>query len=246
MNPEELIGFAIPVTYLSMYIGERLWPARNFPKVSWWGAVGIVCLLLMMTVGVMAPLLIPVEFLATHRLLDGSRLGVVGGAFAGFVLIEFVVYAYHRACHKSSLMWRAIHQMHHAPSRLDIPGAVLFHPFELAVQNALSIGFLVFVLGLEPLAVALIGYALAFCSLFQHWNVRTPRWLGYFIQRPEAHCHHHELNVHASNYADLPFIDMLFGTFKNPEEFSGKVGFSGSPSYKKMLIGIDVSNGAAG
>jgi sterol desaturase/sphingolipid hydroxylase (fatty acid hydroxylase superfamily) len=73
--------------------------------------------------------------------------------------------------------------------------------------------------------------------------VRTPTWLGYVIQRPEAHCRHHELNVHASNYSDFPIIDMIFGTFQNPREFEGRVGFEERASYGKMLIGVDVSAG---
>ena len=74
----------------------------------------------------------------------------------------------------------------------------------------------VIVLGLDPLAAALVGYVAAFYGMFQHWNVRTPRWLGYFIQRPEAHCEHHRLGVHANNYGDLPLWDMLFGTLPQP------------------------------
>ena len=54
----------------------------------------------------------------------------------------------------------------------------------------------VIVLGLDPLAAALTGYFLAFFSFFQHWNVRTPQWVGYLIQRPESHCVHHRMGVH--------------------------------------------------
>jgi sterol desaturase/sphingolipid hydroxylase (fatty acid hydroxylase superfamily) len=111
------------------------------------------------------------------------------------------------------------------------------------MQNVLAIGVTVFALGLDPLAAAVIGYIGAFYGLFQHWNVRTPAWLGYVIQRPEAHCHHHELNVHAYNYADLPIWDIVFGTFKNPDTFEGRVGFADDPSYAKMLVGIDVNEG---
>ena len=57
-----------------------------------------------------------------------------------------------------------------------------------------------------------------FSAMFQHMNKRTPHWVGYFIQRPESHSLHHGRGVHAYNYADLPLVDMLFGTFANPEE----------------------------
>jgi sterol desaturase/sphingolipid hydroxylase (fatty acid hydroxylase superfamily) len=224
-----------------MYVVEKIWPARAFPKVRGWGLIGIGFMILSMTFGVVAPLVLPVDWLATHRLLDGTKLGVAGGLAVGFLVVELAFYTYHRACHNVPFMWRAFHQMHHGPQRLDIPGALVFHPLELVVQNVVSIGVLVFVLGLDPLAAAFTGYALAFYGLFQHWNIKTPRWLGYVIQRPEAHCHHHELEVHASNYADFPLIDLAFGTFKNPESFEGRVGFARKASFAKMLVGIDVS-----
>jgi len=96
---------------------------------------------------------------------------------------------------------------------------VLFHPFEMVVQVLLQLLVTVIVLGLDPLAAALVGVVAAFHGVFQHWNVRTPRWLGYLIQRPESHCLHHERGVHARNYADFPLWDMLFGSFDNPRDF---------------------------
>jgi sterol desaturase/sphingolipid hydroxylase (fatty acid hydroxylase superfamily) len=243
MAIEEILGLSVPVVYLGMFATERIWPARKFPKIGWWGLVGFLFLVLMMTIGIIAPLLLPVEWLATHRLLDGTKLGVVGGTIVGFVVVELVVYAYHRACHSSSILWRGVHQMHHAPQRLDMPGATVFHPFELVLQNVLLIGTLVFVLGLEPLAAALVASIAGFYAMFQHWNVRTPRWLGYVIQRPESHCIHHQRNVHAKNYSDLPLVDMLFGTFENPATFEGEVGFE-KASFAKMLVGVDVNAGA--
>jgi sterol desaturase/sphingolipid hydroxylase (fatty acid hydroxylase superfamily) len=75
--------------------------------------------------------------------------------------------------------------------------------------------------------------------MFQHTNIRTPRWLGYIVQRPESHSCHHERGVHARNYGDLPLFDMLFGTFHNPERFEGECGFhdGGSARVGAMLIG---------
>jgi sterol desaturase/sphingolipid hydroxylase (fatty acid hydroxylase superfamily) len=243
MKIEDILALAVPLTYFLMYGVERRLPAREFPKIQWWGFVGVGFMILMMAVAVITPMLIPGQWLDAHRLMNGTRLGVIGGVIAGFIAAELGVYAYHRACHRFAFLWRAFHQMHHGPQRIDIPGSVVFHPLELVAQNVTSIGIIVFILGLEPVAGAIIGYLVAFCALFQHWNVKTPHWIGYIIQRPEAHCHHHEFNVHAYNYADLPLIDMIFGTFKNPVSFEGRVGFEDKPSFAKMLVGIDISRG---
>lgn len=99
---------------------------------------------------------------------------------------------------------------------------------------------LTLVLGLDPLAAGITEYVALVYSLFQHWNVRTPRWLGYVIERPESHCVHHERGVHASNYSDFPLWDILFGSFKNPATFDGHVGFDVPAPVTDMLVFSDV------
>ncbi len=130
--------------------------------------------------------------------------------------MEGVIYAWHRTAHNVGFLWRGFHQMHHSPRRVDIAGSLVFHPLEMVVQVLLQLAVTVIVLGIDPLAAALVGYLVAFNGLFQHWNVRTPQWLGYLIQRPESHCVHHRMGVHYYNYSDFPPWDMLFGTFRNP------------------------------
>jgi sterol desaturase/sphingolipid hydroxylase (fatty acid hydroxylase superfamily) len=245
MTTEEILGFAVPVLYVIMLVAERLFPARQFPPIKAWTLIGAGFLVASMAAGILAPFYVPLDWLAEHRLMDGTRLGVAGGAVVGFLAFELLFYGYHRLAHRVPLVWKMGHQMHHAPQRLDISSALVFHPFEQMLLNALLLGVGLFVFGLEPLSIAIIGAVLGFNALFQHWNVRTPTWLGYVIQRPEAHCRHHELNVHASNYSDFPIIDMVFGTFENPREFEGRVGFEERASYGKMLIGVDVSAGDA-
>jgi sterol desaturase/sphingolipid hydroxylase (fatty acid hydroxylase superfamily) len=104
----------------------------------------------------------------------------------------------------------------------------------MVMQALMQLFATVIVLGLVPLAAALVGYVAAFYGLFQHWNVRTPRWLGYLIQRPEAHCEHHRLGVHADNYGDLPLWDLLFASFRNSATFAGECGFA-APADRRML-----------
>ena len=110
--------------------------------------------------------------------------------------------------------------------------------FTFVGSLALVLGF-----GVSADAAILINYAATFMGMFQHANISTPRWLGYVIQRPESHNYHHERGVHARNYGDLPLFDILFGTFHNPEDFAGQVGFfdGGSKKVGPMLIGKVIS-----
>jgi len=243
METTDLVGLLIPITYFTMLAVEARWPARVFPPRRGWRWLGIGFLLLIATVGATVPMLLPADWLADHRWLDGSGLGVAGGTLVGWIVFSAVAYAYHRTVHTVPLLWRLLHQIHHSPQRVDISGAVLFHPFEMVVQTLLQLFITVVVLGLEPLAAALVGVVVAFHGMFQHWNVHTPRWIGVFIQRPEAHCEHHRLGVHAGNYGDLPWWDLLLGTFRNPAEFEGRCGFE-APADRRlaaMLACLDVN-----
>ena len=225
MDASDLIGLAVPATYFVFLATEKLWPAREFPPRRGWQWIGVGFLLLIGTVSTVVPLLVPEDWLAAHRWMDGSPLGIAGGAIAGYFVLSAVAYAWHRSVHNVGFLWRGFHQLHHSPQRVDIPGSVVFHPLEMIAQASMQLFVSMVVLGLDPVAAALVGYLAAFYGMFQHWNVRTPRWLGYVIQRPESHCVHHRKGVHYYNYADFPLWDILFGTFRNPRQYIGECGF---------------------
>jgi sterol desaturase/sphingolipid hydroxylase (fatty acid hydroxylase superfamily) len=239
---EEALLLAFPATYLVMLGVESLFPARPFPKVRWWRSLGVLGLAMVMSVSIVTPMLLPVEWLERHRLIDASKLGVPLGVVAGYLVVSLLSSLWHRALHESTLLWRLCHQMHHAPRRLDLSGGNVFHPLDVLMFTVVQVVALTLVIGLDPLAAALTGYVAGFYTLFQHWNVRTPRWLGFVIQRPEAHCKHHELGVHASNYSDFPLWDLLLGSFDSPERFDGRVGFDKPSPFLKMLFFVDVND----
>ncbi len=183
------------------------------------------------------------RWLPELRLWDASSLGLIPGALLGYLVITFVYYWWHRARHEIPFLWRWFHQVHHSPQRIEIITSFYKHPIELLANGALSSLVLYVLVGLDPgagaLAVAFTGVA----ELFYHWNVRTPYWLGFLIQRPESHCVHHRAGWHRSNFADLPLWDMLFGTFDNPRRFDSACGFgpAGEAQLGPMLLGRDVN-----
>ena len=198
--------------------------ARAFPYIRFWRLKGIASTFLYFAVATFAPLLWD-GLLGENRLFDASGLPLAAQVAGGVLAIELGVYVWHRTMHATPFLWRWFHQMHHSAERVDIWGALYFHPLD--VIGFTFVGSLCLVLGFGITAEAAIAVNLlaTFCGLFQHANIRTPRWLGYFVQRPESHSLHHERNVHARNYGDIPIFDMIFGTFENPVEFSGEVGF---------------------
>ena len=99
--------------------------------------------------------------------------------------------------------------------------------------GSLSLTLLV---GISPQAISWYWYATMFLAIFQHTNIKTPRWLGYIVQRPESHSIQHQKCIHAYNYSDLPIFDIIFGTFKNPKNFSKEIGFYDGSSHKLKEI----------
>jgi sterol desaturase/sphingolipid hydroxylase (fatty acid hydroxylase superfamily) len=247
MTLEDVIGLGIFGSFFVMMGLEGAFPARRYPSRRLWRLKGFAFLMAMAGVATLTPLLLPVDFLAAHRLIDGTSLGIAGGAAVGYVVFSFFAYVWHRAQHRFDFLWRTFHQMHHAPVRFDMGGAALFHPLEVAAYVVLTTLTTTLVLGLRPEAAALTGLVAQLYSFFQHMNVRTPRLLGYVIQRPEAHFVHHQRDVHAYNYGDFPLWDILLGTFKNPAQFGEEdVGFA-EPADRRlgaMLLFRDVSESA--
>ncbi len=177
-------------------------------------------------------------------LLNGAALGTVGGTIVGLLAYELVHYGYHRLAHEWDPLWRFTHQMHHSAESVDAFGAFYIHPIDNAVFTTIGSLILFPVLGLNLEAGLLANVFLTFNAVFQHANIRTPRWLGYFIQRPESHRVHHGRGIHRYNYSDLPLWDMLFGTFKNPADEGAKAaGFYDFASTRiwDMLAFRDVS-----
>jgi sterol desaturase/sphingolipid hydroxylase (fatty acid hydroxylase superfamily) len=181
--------------------------------------------------------------LGEFHLFDLAGLGTWAGAVVGIVVYELLHYWYHRSAHTFNWLWRAGHQMHHSAESLDAFGAYYLHPVDNFMFTTL--GALVFfpLLGLTVEAGVIGALFLTFNAMFQHMSMRTPRWLGYIIQRPESHSVHHGRNIHRYNYSDLPLWDMIFGTFRNPEGFQAEQGFykGASSRIPEMLVFQDVS-----
>jgi sterol desaturase/sphingolipid hydroxylase (fatty acid hydroxylase superfamily) len=210
--------------FAAFAIGEWLFRARRFPEVRLWKMMGLVSAILYFAVGTFAPLFWD-PILGQHQLIDASALPFVLQIVAGYLVLSFLGYWWHRTMHAVTPVWRLVHQMHHSAERVDVWGAFYFHPLDMAGWALQASVSLVLVIGLSPeatLTVAALSTALA---MFQHLNVPTPRWLGWFVMRPEQHSVHHQRGLHAGNYGDIALWDMLFGTFSNPAVWRGEAGF---------------------
>lgn len=221
---------------------DALAPARLFPRIRSWRLRALGVTLLYFGVATFAPLLWD-GALGANTLFDATALPLWAQILGGFLLLELGIYGWHRTMHNARPLWRWFHQMHHSAERVDVWGAFYFSPLDMIGFTLLASLILVGGFGISAEAAIVINVFVTFINMFQHANIRTPRWLGYFIIRPESHAAHHERGVHAFNYCDLPLIDMVFGTFKNPVRWEGKAGFWDGASARvgPMLLGRDIA-----
>ncbi len=245
-TPIEILLDPISLVVLAMYGSLMLWeaiaPGRELPSVAGWKLRGLMAFVAFFYLSSYLPLYWD-RYFAEYQLVDLTQLGTFGGALVGLFVYELGVYWWHRALHRSNVLWRVFHQMHHSAERLDTYGAFWFSPADMIGWTFLGSLCLVLLVGVNPQAATLILLVTTFFSIFQHANIRTPRWLGYCIIRPESHTIHHGKGVHAKNYSDLPVFDMLFGTFKNPAGYEMETGFylGASRRVVDMLCCRDVS-----
>jgi sterol desaturase/sphingolipid hydroxylase (fatty acid hydroxylase superfamily) len=229
---------------LGMALVERVVPGRRFPHVPRWLSRALALNLFQVGIVFVGGLTWDRWFIG-KSLWDASALGTVGGATVGYLVITFVYYWWHRARHEIPLLWRWLHQVHHSPQRIEVITSFYKHPLEIAANGVLSSAILYLLVGVTPAAASLAVLLTGVAELFYHWNVRTPYWLGFVIQRPESHCVHHQQGRHRNNYSDLPLWDMLFGTFENPRATPAACGFD-TPrelALHHMLLGRDVHAG---
>lgn len=237
------ISLGVLALYAALMAWEALVPGRTLPRVKGWLPRALCSFTAYFYLSSYLPLIWD-GYLAQYQLFDLSHLGVVSGAAVGLLVYNAMLYAWHRTMHNTRWLWLSFHQMHHSAERVDSYGAFYFSPLDTAGLSLLGSLSLSLIVGLSPQAVTAFLFAAMFLGIFQHTNVKTPRWLGYLVQRPESHTIHHGRGLHKYNYADLPIYDILFGTFRNPKEYEMDTGFYNGASARvmDMLMFKDVAD----
>ncbi len=227
---------------LAMMVVERILPGRRLREVQrWWlraiplNAIQAGC--------------VYIAGVGWEKWMSRNQPWTLQGdtaqaALLGYFVMTFVYYWWHRWRHASNFLWRRLHQMHHSPQRIEIMTSFYKHPLEILANGILTSTVLYLIVGLTPEAASGAVLLSGIAEFFYHWNIATPRRLGYFIQRPESHCVHHQEGLHSFNYSDLPLWDMLFGTYRNPEKWSAQCGFgaNGENRFFDLLRGKPVSS----
>ena len=207
-------------------LAERLWPAMELPRVkAWWGRIILInsIQLGIVLLAGQAWTRWTGHFSLVHL---SHHLNDFAAASVAYFVSTFVYYWWHRVRHESQFFWRLCHQLHHSARRIEIVTSFYKHPLEILLNSVISVLLVYSLLGCNAAAAGYYTVLTAVAEYFYHWNVRTPRWLGYVVQRPESHRVHHQYRHHTNNFADLPIWDWIFNTFENPRRRVDRCGFA--------------------
>lgn len=212
-----MLGLLIAIA-AALFVVERLWPARALPAVpNWWARVifvNVIQIGIILLAGWTWD-----RWLQAFSLIHlREHVGVIAQGAIAYFFSTFVYYWWHRFRHESAWFWRLCHQLHHSPQRIELVTSFYKHPFEITINSLLSAGIVYLLLGCSVEAGAVYTFLTAIAEYFYHLNLRTPRWVGWLIQRPESHRIHHKFQHHTQNFADLPLWDALFDTLHNPRK----------------------------
>lgn len=235
------ISLTVIVIYLSLIVLETVFPGRKLPKINGWKLRTFISFSLYFYLASYLPLIWD-KYLTHFQLIDISNMKTTGSVIIGVFVFELLIYVWHRTIHNSKWLWLGFHQMHHSVERVDAFGAYYFSPLDMIGFTMIGSLSMVLFIGLPAQSATYVLYITTFLAIFQHTNIKTPQWLGYIIQRPESHSIHHQKDVHAYNYSDLPVFDIIFGTFNNQKTFAKETGFYNGASSRigDMLLFKDV------
>ena len=216
------------------FVLERARPGWRLPQVPTWPARVLLINAVQLCVVTLAGYSWE-RWLSAASVFHLSRqVRPLAGGLIAYFLATFVFYWWHRARHESDLLWRLFHQIHHSPQRIEVITSFYKHPGEMIVNSIIGSLLVYTLLGLSPAAGAIYTACTALGEFFYHTSVQTPRWIGWFFQRPEMHRIHHRHGYHRNNYGAIVWWDMLFGTYENPSQFNAGCGFD--PEREERLL----------
>jgi sterol desaturase/sphingolipid hydroxylase (fatty acid hydroxylase superfamily) len=228
--------------FAACFVFERLVPGWRLPQVRTWPLRVLLINAAQLGVVLLAGLTWERWLSATSVFRLSEHVSPAMGGLIAYFIATFVFYWWHRWRHEHPLLWRWFHQIHHSPQRLEVITSFYKHPGEMLVNSVIGSLLVYTLLGLSVEAGAIYTLCTALGEFFYHTNIKTPRWVGWFFQRPEMHRIHHQYGRHKNNYGDITWWDMLFGTYENPAEWHERCGFDDSKEQQlgRMLAYHDV------
>jgi sterol desaturase/sphingolipid hydroxylase (fatty acid hydroxylase superfamily) len=211
---------AVGAWFLLLFTAER-WRPAAVPRLSEPGWRRLLRnALLWAANAVLSPLaVVPISAFAAQQALawrpawwNGS-----GGLLLDVVLLDVLIYWWHRANHVVPVLWR-FHAVHHLDRFLDASSAVRFH-FGEVLLSALARAAIIVLLAFPLRSVLAFETLVLIAAMFHHSNLRLPpaleQALSWVVVTPSIHwVHHHRRRADTdANYCTiLSAWDRLFAS----------------------------------
>ena len=193
-------------------------PAPVAAAGGWW-RVGRNLGLWLANVGLSPLVVLPVSLWAAGHHLGWRPQWWSGapGLALDIVLLDFLIYWWHRANHVVPLLWR-FHEIHHLDNFLDTTTALRFH-FGEVLLSALARAVVIALLDVPFTSIVAFETLILAATLFHHSNLALPggleRALSKVVITPSIHWVHHHARQQDTdaNYGTIfSFWDPPFGS----------------------------------
>jgi sterol desaturase/sphingolipid hydroxylase (fatty acid hydroxylase superfamily) len=148
-------------------------------------------------------------------------------AVLSFLLLDLLLYLWHKACHRFDCLWM-FHKVHHNDPYLNVSTSFRIHVLEVFLTNILKAAFII-TLGIDQVIALINEVITTLVIMFHHSNIsiKGEKLLSRVLIVPSLHRVHHstQRNEHDNNYgAVLSLWDRLFDTLAelNPAEIGIK------------------------
>lgn len=201
------------------WLGMRAAPAKTLRRSYFVNFGTLIFNDVLMSVLSVGSLLLLAERHADRGLLasvDNPLLKTV----ASFVLLDLLMYFWHRANHAFGWLWM-FHKVHHSDLCMNVSTAFRLHFAEMLLTTLLKAVFVVAV-GVDAATLAVNETAMVLFVMLHHANLSFwgERWLGRVFIVPHLHRAHHSAlrSEHDLNLgAVFSLWDRLLGTFTEVE-----------------------------
>lgn len=240
-------SFAIPFVFLFFLLLERFFPLRK-EQIKWTSRIKDNIMLAVLAIPFTRILAYPlvakvITFTETKGwgLFHQFHLSTAALFILNFLLLDYLIYWWHRFNHRVSFLWR-FHQVHHADPEMDASTALRFHFGELLLSSAVRTG-LVLLFGFSLQVLIVFDLAVTCLALFHHSNLKLPLWLEKtlrpLIVTPTFHQNHHSYfqKETDSNFATIFSVwDFVHGT--HTKELPAEEITIGLPYIGKVRPGL--------
>lgn len=177
-----------------------------------------------------------------------SEYNLLIKALASFILLDLILYLWHKANHQFECLWM-FHKVHHSDRSMNVSTAFRVHFIDPILTTSIKALFII-VMGVDVTLIAFWEAVTTLFTILHHTKLPLPgeKWFKWLFIVPSLHRAHHSVNrdEHDNNYgAVLSLWDRVFGTLyeQQPKEI-GLKNIEAQNFYELLKFGFVTSDPA--